>query len=61
MYQCHINHLLFYNISLITYQKKKKKTICYFMLARATELGESTKYLKSLSIIAAHNIIYINN
>ena len=31
------------------------------MMARATELGESTKYLKSLSIIAAHNIIYINN
>ena len=59
MYQCHINHLLFYNISLITYQKKK--TICYFMMARATELGESTKYLKSLIIIAAHNIIYINN
>ena len=30
MYQCHINHLLFYNISLITYQKKKKNHLLFY-------------------------------
>ena len=43
MYQCHINHLLFYNISLITYQKKKKKNHLLFYDGEGNRVGGKYK------------------